>query len=95
MRLHKLVPKSPRGVFGTLILAPMLYAGFVLASTPAHAARVSDKLLCMNPTQISCQSGDCYLGDPGTGECCTVIRTYECSNGGTIAQEVTECGAQC
>ncbi len=92
-RLLNLVPKSPRGVFGALILAPMLYAGFALvASTPARAAGVSGEACHL----ISCQIEEtsCVL-DQGAGVCCFVCYNYECDDGTTYSRCQTECGAQC
>jgi hypothetical protein len=97
MRLLNLVPKFPRGVFGALVLAPMLYAGFALASTPAHAAGVSDKLLCINPHEISCQVDEtsCYFESGGVGTCCDVCHNFECDDGSTFSRCRIECGVQC
>ncbi len=93
-RLLKRVPTSPRGVFGALILAPMLYAGFALvASTPARAAGVSGEACRL----VSCSFDEttCHLQGGGVGVCCIVCYGYECDDGTTPSQCRTECGAQC
>ncbi len=93
MRLLKRVRTSPRGVFGALMLAPMLYAGFALvASTPARAAGVSGEV---------CQLDSCTYDDatcqynPVVGFCCLVCYNYVCADGSTYSRCRTECGAQC
>ncbi len=98
MRLLNLVPKSPRGVFGALVLVPMLYAGFALTSTPAQAAGVSDKLICIAPELESSQSGDCFSENGSLDPqfiCCHVCYNYRCANGGGFSRCTIECGAQC
>ncbi len=93
-RLLKRVPTSPRGVFGALMLAPMLYAGVALvASTPARAAGVSGQACHLN----SCQYDEvsCQYGGPSVGFCCYVCYNYECDDGTTYSRCQTECGAQC
>ncbi len=99
MRLRKLVPNFPRGVFGTFVLVPMLYAGFALVtSTPARAAGVSGEALCLHPQfNGSCTVYDdtCHLECCGVGVCCDVCYAYDCDDGSTIFRCRTECGVQC
>ncbi len=93
-RLLNLVPTSPRGVFGALILAPMLYAGVALvASTPARAAGVSGEVCQLDSCSSDAQT--CHEEGGGVGVCCLVCYNYVCLDGSTYSQCRTECGAQC
>ncbi len=90
-RVLKRVPTSPRGVFGALILAPMLYAGFALvASTPARAAGVS-KEAC-HAVSCTIDESECWMSPVGV--CCSVCINYECDDGATYALCHTACGSE-
>ncbi len=93
MRVRNLVPKSPRGVFGALVLAPMLYAGFaLLASTPARAAGVSNEACHIESCQVD--ETTCFE-EQGVGVCCDVCDNYICDDGSTFQRCRRECGVQC
>ncbi len=94
MRLLKRVRTSPRGVFGALILAPMLYAGFALvASTPARAAGVSDQACHIESCTVD--ENTCHEECCGVGFCCLACYNYVCDDGTIYSQCRQECGAQC
>ncbi len=79
MRVRNLVPRSPRSVFGALVLAPMLYAGAALvATTPARAAEASNEICTLNSTTID--ESSCFKNSSGQ-VCCTVCDNYLCSDG--------------
>ncbi len=89
MRIFRALPNSRKGVFGALILAPMLYAAFVLlAPTPAWAA-------------FACHIESCEVDDTtchfeqGVGYCCEVCDNYICDDGTTFQRCRIECGVQC
>jgi hypothetical protein len=88
MKRFRILQQSGRGVFGTLIIASMLYAVFALATTPARAQSCE---------LVSCTIDDasCYTESGGVGLCCYVCYNYSCPNGTTYSQCRTECGAQC
>ncbi len=89
MRLLKRVRTSPRGVFGALILAPMLYAGVALvASTPARAAEASNEICQLESTSMD--ESSCFKNSSGQ-VCCTVCDNYVCLDG-TI---FSKCRRQC
>ncbi len=88
MRLRNLIPKSVRGVVGTLILAPMLYAGFALvASTPARAAGVSKEACHI----VSCTIDESECFESPVGICCSVCDNYECDDGASYSLCRTAC----
>jgi len=90
MRILRMLPRSRKGVFGTLIIAPMLYAVFaLLASTPAHSQAGCQLASC------SYDQTTCYYESGGVGECCFVCYNYSCPNGSSYSQCRRECGAQC
>ncbi len=88
MKISGRLVKPRRGVFGTLIAAPMLYAVFaLLASSPAHSQT--------GCTLLSCQVDitTCHF-EQGVGDCCLTCYNYDCP-GGVVTTCRQECGAQC
>lgn len=89
MRSVTMLQQSWQRLFSALIIAPMLYAVFVLvASTPARSQAGCQLVSC------SFDEASCHL-EAGTGWCCLVCYNYECPDGTTPSQCRTECGAQC
>ncbi len=87
--LRKMVPTSPRRIFGALILAPMLYAGAALvATTPARAAEASNEICTLNSTSMD--ESSCFKNSSGQ-VCCTVCDNYVCLDGTTFSK----CRRQC
>jgi hypothetical protein len=89
MKRFRILQQSGMGVFGTLIIASMLYAVFVLlATTPARAQSCE---------LVSCQVDQttCHQESGGVGDCCIVCYNYSCPDGTTYSQCREECGAQC
>ncbi len=85
----KVLRQSRKRVFGSLIIAPMLYAVFaLLASTPARSQA--------GCTLVSCSSdaATCHEEGAGVGVCCLVCYNYDCPSG-PVSSCHQECGAQC
>jgi hypothetical protein len=90
MKRFRLLQQSGRGVFGTLMIAFMLYAVFaLLASIPARSQAGCQLESC------TVDETTCYLESGGVGVCCYVCRNYLCPNGSEVSNCRTECGAQC
>jgi hypothetical protein len=90
MRRFRALQQSGKGLFGTLIIGPMLYAVFaLLVSTPARSQAGCQLVTC------SFDQTTCYEESGGVGTCCLVCYTYSCPDGTFYNRCRTECGAQC
>ncbi len=93
MSLARTLHQSRKGVLGTLILAPVLYAVFALVRpTPAFADSE-----CVGAELASCSfdQTSCYEESGGVGTCCTVCYNYSCRDGSIESHCFIECGVQC
>ncbi len=90
MKLLRVLQQSRKGMLGTLIIAPVVYATFALLASTLARSQTGCQL-------ASCSYDDtsCYYVSGGVGECCYVCYNYSCPDGSSYSQCRTECGAQC
>ncbi len=90
MRIVRTLHQSRKGVLGTLLGAPLLYAAVVLlAPTPAVAASECELVSC----QVDL--ANCNYESGRVGWCCYTCYEYLCADGTRPLRCRIECGVQC